>query len=81
MGAIRRLLQSILPVSWTAAMEADSRRWVFDCDCGETFSIWDLGGIRYKAAGKPWTWAKCPHCHRGKMRQMRWLDQPVDSNR
>ncbi len=80
MSRIQRFLRTILPTSWMAAMEADSRRWVFDCECGQTVSIWEIGGIRYKAAGKPWTGVVCPHCHRRGMRQLRWREAaPVES--
>lgn len=43
-------------------MMEDSRRYRFTCKCGKESSIWDIGGIRYKAAGKPLTGTKCPHC-------------------
>jgi hypothetical protein len=34
-----------------AAMEAESKTWMLKCpNCNHERSIWDLGGIRYKAA-------------------------------
>lgn len=46
-----------------AAMEAHSRAWMVQCpDCGFERSIWDLGGIRYKAAGNPRMLVRCPNC-------------------
>lgn len=46
-----------------AAMEAHSRAWLVICpDCGHERSIWDLGGIRYKAAGNPRLRLACPNC-------------------
>lgn len=48
-----------------AAMEAHSRAWLVQCpDCGFERSIWDLGGIRYKAAGTPRMLVRCPSCGR-----------------
>jgi RNase P subunit RPR2 len=42
---------------------AESKQWKFTCKhCGQVSSIWDAGGIRYKAAGKPTTLVKCIHC-------------------
>jgi len=45
-------------------MEADSRSWMMRCSCGFARSIWELGGIRWKAAGQPRTFSfmKCPQC-------------------
>ena len=48
----------------------ESKLYRFDCDCGQTASIWDIGGIRYKAYGKPTTMVKCPHCKKIAMRKI-----------
>ncbi len=52
-------------------MEADSKTWLFDCgDCGKTSNIWEIGGIRYKAKGKPLTGIWCPQCKKFGMRKI-----------
>lgn len=44
-------------------MEADSRKWIGACPkCGVVHSIWDIGGIRYNAAGRKRGRVKCPAC-------------------
>lgn len=48
----------------------ESKRYQFDCNCGKTSSIWDIGGVRYKAYGKPSTLVKCPHCTKIAMRKI-----------
>lgn len=48
----------------------ESKRYRFDCSCGKTSSIWDIGGIRYKAYGKPITLVKCPHCGKIAMQKI-----------
>ncbi len=46
-----------------AAMEAHSRAWLVQCPkCGFERSIWDLGGIRYKATGNQRNLGRCPAC-------------------
>jgi ribosomal protein S27E len=46
-----------------AAMEAHSRAWLVRCpNCGHERSIWDLGGIRYKAVGNQRTLMRCEQC-------------------
>jgi hypothetical protein len=43
----------------------ESKQWKFTCsNCGKVSSIWELGGIRYKAAGKPNDRIRCPHCRK-----------------
>ena len=51
-------------------MEEDSRLWVFDCDCGKTTNIWEIGGIRYKASGNKTSLVKCPRCAKKAMRKI-----------
>jgi ribosomal protein S27E len=46
-----------------AKMEADSRLWMVRCDkCGYEKSVWEMGGIRYKAHGNPRWLMKCIQC-------------------
>ncbi|HLP11065.1 MAG TPA: hypothetical protein VK177_03975 [Flavobacteriales bacterium] len=47
-----------------------SKKWKFDCHCGKTSSIWDIGGIRGAAKGKSLTGIKCPHCKRFAMQKL-----------
>jgi hypothetical protein len=49
--------------------KTESMEWKFDCDCGNTFSIWDIGGIRYKAKGNPSKLVKCPKCLKSAFRK------------
>jgi DNA-directed RNA polymerase subunit RPC12/RpoP len=63
MNASQRFLKAILPASAFAALEAESRTWLLRCPhCGHEYSLWDIGGIRYKAAGNPRRYAACPQC-------------------
>ncbi len=70
MSFLQKFLHFLLPVSLFAVMEADSKRWFLVCDtCGFKRSVWELGGIRYKAAsaGKM-SYRTCPQCL-----QRRWF--------
>lgn len=63
MSFVQRLVADLVPRSW--AMEAESRAWMARCEeCGTERSIWDLGGIRWKAAGSPRRRLACPKCGR-----------------
>jgi hypothetical protein len=62
MGMLQSFVKAVLPRRWAAAVEAESRSWVMRCDCGRETSVWDAGGIRYKAAGNPVRLFACPKC-------------------
>ena len=64
MSSLQKFFVRILPRRWAESMEADSRSWMMRCSCGFAQSIWELGGIRWKAAGQPRTFSlmKCPQC-------------------
>ena len=64
----QRLILAFVSPPPAAAMEADSRAWKLHCPhCGHTVSIWDLGGIRYKAYGSSRMLRRCRNCG-----QRRW---------
>ena len=59
----QKIARALLPSKLFAAMEAESRQWKRECPaCGFALSVWELGGIRYKAAGMPRRLARCPNC-------------------
>ncbi|HLF01144.1 MAG TPA: hypothetical protein VI547_04165 [Anaerolineales bacterium] len=63
MNSLQRLLGTLLPRKWAEDMEAASRSWVMKCSaCGHEQSIWDAGGIRWKAAGNPKRLRSCANC-------------------
>lgn len=62
MSAIQRLFTRLLPRAWAADMEADSRMWMIRCPCGYEQSIWDIGGIRWKAVGNSRSFRRCIQC-------------------
>ena len=66
LSATQRLFTGFVDAETAAAMEAHSRAWLVACPhCRHVRSIWDLGGVRYKAAGKPRTYLRCPPCGNG----------------
>jgi hypothetical protein len=62
MTFIQRFFTSVLPAAWARDLESESRSWLARCPCGEVRSIWDLGGIRWKARGNPMRLMRCPRC-------------------
>jgi hypothetical protein len=62
MSRVQKIVKALLPRRWSAAMETESRAWIMICPCGHETSVWDAGGIRYKAAGNPTRRHRCPHC-------------------
>ncbi len=62
MSFSQRLFTAILPRRWAESMEAESRSWMVRCPCGCERSVWELGGIRWKASGQPRRYMRCPKC-------------------
>jgi hypothetical protein len=62
MSWIQRFFTAIFPASWARSMEEDSRRWMMRCRCGFEKSIWDMGGIRWKARGTSRNYMRCVAC-------------------
>jgi translation initiation factor 2 beta subunit (eIF-2beta)/eIF-5 len=61
---VQRFFLAVLPQRWADDMRAESQAWMLRCTgCGASRSVWDLGGIRWKAAsvGKR-TVGYCSHC-------------------
>lgn len=53
----------LLPKSWQESIEKESREWMVRCpNCAAARSVWDMGGVRWKAAGRKWTWLRCQSC-------------------
>lgn len=63
MNTIQKILSAIMPASWRANMEAESKQWMLKCpNCGKERSYWDAGGIRAGAFGNKTVYGKCPAC-------------------
>jgi hypothetical protein len=62
MRSIQKIVAAVLPRRWVEIMEADSRLWMVRCSCGFARSVWELGGIRSKAAGQTRWFTQCPQC-------------------
>lgn len=64
-SGVQKLLTGRASPSTAASMEAESRSWMVRCPyCGHERSVWEMGGVRYKAAGKSRQLRRCPQCKR-----------------
>ncbi|MBX3002250.1 MAG: hypothetical protein KF893_27240 [Caldilineaceae bacterium] len=62
MTFIQRFFTRILPRAWAESMRAESEQWMVQCPCGFERSVWEMGGIRWKAVGNPRRRGGCPQC-------------------
>ena len=63
MSLRQKLLTAIVPRRWADEMEAESCSWMLRCnDCGLERSVWEMGGVRWKAAGRPSRLMHCSQC-------------------
>jgi len=65
------LFQRVVKAVLGEGVEEESRAWVFNCECGEQWSVWHAGGVRYKAAGKPRKLNRCRSCGKVALRPLR----------
>jgi hypothetical protein len=62
-SGVQRFFMRLFPRRWAADMETESRRWRVQCPhCGLERSVWEMGGIRWRAAGNPRWLLRCPQC-------------------
>jgi hypothetical protein len=67
-SVVQRVVKAIVPDSVAADMEKESRQWIARCNtCGHETSVWDMGGIRWKASGSPRRLLACKACGRNRM--------------
>jgi predicted RNA-binding Zn-ribbon protein involved in translation (DUF1610 family) len=65
MSSLQKLFVALLPKKWAESMEAESRTWMARCSsCGFEQPFWEVGGIRWKAAGTDRRYLSCPKCGR-----------------
>lgn len=62
MSFVQKFIATVLPPRWVASLETASRDWKLQCPCGHERSVWEAGGIRWKAAGTPKVLLPCPAC-------------------
>jgi hypothetical protein len=63
MSRIQQLITRFAPRDWAHSMETASRDWMVQCQsCGFERSVWELGGIRWKASGTKRTFGRCSNC-------------------
>jgi hypothetical protein len=56
LSGTQRLIRRLSSPELFAAMERDSRLWKGECPhCRAQTSLWEIGGVRYKAIGEPLT--------------------------
>ncbi len=72
----QKLFGSILPVK-PGYIEAESRRWMLQCPCGEEISYWDIGGVRIGGVSRgKRTLLRCKKCN--KLRWHRVYQKPAE---
>lgn len=76
MSFVQQFVTTILPKSWRQAIRHESQNWLLRCPaCGFIHSVWDLGGIRFKAASSnKKVRARCPHCSQISMMSLEYRE-------
>lgn len=68
MNTIQKLFLFFLPLQrWKEAAIQESMEWICRCKtCGFERSVWDAGGVRFKAYGNKREYQACPTCPKGR---------------
>ena len=62
--SLRDTILRLMPKNWRNSAIVDSKRWQTRCTkCQSRSTVWDLGGMRWKAYGEPLTGFRCPVCN------------------
>ncbi|MBL9184660.1 MAG: protein kinase [Verrucomicrobiaceae bacterium] len=80
LSGMQSFFQRWCPASWFEKMKAESQAWHLVCDCGHATSVWDRGGIRYGASGKPMKLMSCPACGKFTTHRMEWRGEGGPDN-
>ena len=74
---IRAIILRLFP-RMAAKFEADSREWMVQCPrCEHEISVWEAGGIRYKARGTVRRLGRCSRCGRVSVLRI-YRKTPID---
>lgn len=64
MSRTQQFILKVFPARWAKSIEAESRSWMVRClNCESARSVWDMGGLRWKARGKPKNYILCGGCN------------------
>jgi hypothetical protein len=68
---LQKFILSWMPAAWAKSAEVDSRAWTLTCTaCGHDQSVWDAGGIRWKAVGNSRNYRRCVKCRKLSWQKM-----------
>lgn len=68
MNGLQKFMLFVLPLRrWKEAAVVESKEWMCRCTvCGFERSVWEAGGIRFKAFGNKREYQSCPECKKGR---------------
>lgn len=73
----QKLMRWISSKEMFETMERESKTWMVQCsNCKHEKSIWDIGGIRSGASGKPVLYIKCSNCGEKNWHQVKKSNSP-----
>jgi len=67
MAAEHKFLKFILPTKAFEVVRKGRKLWLIERPCGHKHDLWEAGGVRYKAAGRPRQIARGPICGNATM--------------
>ena len=69
LSLVQRIFTLVL-FPFAASIERHSRSWIIYPACGHKASVWERGGIRWYAKGRPKYYGQCPECGKNSWHQV-----------
>ncbi len=73
LSRLQRFFKRWMSSKTFAAHEAQSKKWILTCPhCALRRTIWEMGGMRGGATGRPATRLRCPSCNQSGWHPVRF---------
>ena len=78
MTFVQKITMALLPKEWAEKVKLESQGWMLQCpSCQREISVWEAGGVRYKATNKVKRLGWCSRC--GKNMWLRLYRKSLES--
>ncbi len=64
---LQHIIKHYFPKKLAQSIEKESQQWKVKCVCGQEKSIWEIGGVRWKAKGNTKRLTFCSQCNKRQM--------------
>lgn len=78
MTKFQQFLERWLPSKLFQSIQSESSAWILTCPCGQKRSVWEIGGVRWKASGTAKRLLPCSGCGQNTWQTLTY-EEPSDA--